>query len=82
MAYARLLHERRRALHAQALAAIERLYADASRDHVEALAHHALGGEVWDKAVDYLREAGASRSGPPRSGRPSARYEQALSSRR
>src|SRR5207249_2619099 len=28
-------------------------------EHVEALAHHAFLGEVWDRAVRYLRHAGA-----------------------
>ena len=27
-------------------------------EHVERLAHHALRGEAWDKAVRYLRQAG------------------------
>ena len=59
MAYAGLLGERRRALHAAVAAAIERLYADRLVEHVERLAHHARQGEVWDKAVRYLRQAGA-----------------------
>jgi class 3 adenylate cyclase/tetratricopeptide (TPR) repeat protein len=53
--YASLLHERRRALHARILTALERL----SADDVDRLAHHARRGEVWDKAVAYLRRAGA-----------------------
>jgi class 3 adenylate cyclase/tetratricopeptide (TPR) repeat protein len=59
VAYAGLLVERRRALHAAVAAAIERLYADRLVEHVERLAHHARQGEVWDKAVRYLRQAGA-----------------------
>ena len=39
-------------------AAIERLHADRLVEHVERLAHHARQGEVWDKAVRYLRQAG------------------------
>ena len=39
--------------------AIERLYPDRLREHVERLAHHASTGEVWEKAVSYLRQAGA-----------------------
>jgi|GEM_PF-5532818 len=39
--------------------AIERLHADRLVEHVERLAHHARQGEVWDKAVRYLRQAGA-----------------------
>jgi predicted ATPase len=59
VAYAGLLGERRRALHAAVAAAIECLHADRLVEHVERLAHHARQGEVWDKAVGYLRQAGA-----------------------
>ena len=58
VAYAGLLGERRRDLHAAVAAAIERLHADRLVEHVERLAHHARQGEVWDKAVRYLRQAG------------------------
>ena len=58
MAYAGLLGERRRGLHAAVVAAIERLHDDRLVEHVERLAHHARQGEVWDKAVRYLRQAG------------------------
>jgi tetratricopeptide (TPR) repeat protein len=58
VAYAGLLGERRRDLHAAVAAAIERLHADRLVEHVERLAHHARQGEVWDKAVRYLRLAG------------------------
>ena len=58
MAYAGLLGERRRDLHAAVVAAIERLHPDRLVEHVERLAHHARQGEVWDKAVRYLRQAG------------------------
>ncbi len=37
---------------------MERLYADRLSQHVERLAYHALKGEVWDRAVTYLREVG------------------------
>jgi class 3 adenylate cyclase/tetratricopeptide (TPR) repeat protein len=57
--YSGLLQERRKVLHAKVVGAIERAYADRLAEHAEALARHALGGEVWDKAVDYLRQAGA-----------------------
>src|SRR5207245_1584166 len=57
VAYGGLLHERRRALHARIVEAFERIYADRLADHAERLADHALRGEVWDKAVRYLRDA-------------------------
>jgi tetratricopeptide (TPR) repeat protein len=58
VAYAGLLGERRRALHAAVADAIERLHADRLVEHVERLAHHARQGEVWDKAARYLRQTG------------------------
>jgi tetratricopeptide (TPR) repeat protein len=58
VAYRSLLHERRRSLHASIVGAIERLSADRLADQTERLAHHALRGEVWEKAVMYLRQAG------------------------
>ena len=54
-----LLQERRRTLHARIVEAIERLYPDRLAEHLERLAHHALRGEVWEKAVTYCRQAGA-----------------------
>jgi class 3 adenylate cyclase/tetratricopeptide (TPR) repeat protein len=59
VAYSGLLQKRRRALHAQIVAAIEQRYADRLADHVERLAHHALRGDLWDKALTYFRQAGA-----------------------
>src|SRR5712692_7037716 len=59
VAYGGLLHERRRALHAQIAEAMERLYADRLGDHVERLAQHAYRGELGEKAVGYLEQAAA-----------------------
>jgi len=56
--YDTLLRERRRALHARVMEALEQLHADRPGEQVESLAHHALRGEVWHKAVSYLRQAG------------------------
>jgi class 3 adenylate cyclase/tetratricopeptide (TPR) repeat protein len=56
--YGTLLQERRRTLHAQLVGAIERLHADRLGEQIERLAHHALRGELWEKAVAYLRQAG------------------------
>jgi len=58
VAYGRLLTEARRTLHARIAEAIERLYPTRLADHVERLAHHAFEGEVWDKAHEYLHQAG------------------------
>jgi class 3 adenylate cyclase/tetratricopeptide (TPR) repeat protein len=65
--YGGLLQERRRELHARLVAAIERLHRDRLGEHIERLAHHAVRGELREKAVDYLRQAGlkaAARSAP------------------
>jgi tetratricopeptide (TPR) repeat protein len=58
VAYGSLLQDRRRAIHARAVTAIERLYPERLAEHVERLAHHALHGEAWEKAVAYLRQTG------------------------
>jgi class 3 adenylate cyclase/tetratricopeptide (TPR) repeat protein len=58
VAYSSLLQERRRALHAQIVAALEALAGDRLTEQVERLAHHAFRGEIWDKAVVYCRQAG------------------------
>jgi len=58
VAYGSLLHERRRALHARIVEALEALASDRLDDQVERLAQHALRGEVWQKALAYGRQAG------------------------
>jgi tetratricopeptide (TPR) repeat protein len=58
VAYGSLLQERRRGLHARIVEALERLTPDRLAEQVEHLAHHALRGEVWDKALAYFRQAG------------------------
>ncbi len=56
--YGGLLAERRRALHARMVEAIETQHADRSAEQVERLAHHASRGQVWEKAAQYGRQAG------------------------
>jgi class 3 adenylate cyclase/tetratricopeptide (TPR) repeat protein len=56
--YGTLLQERRKALHAQIVIAIERLYVSRLNEQVERLAHHAMRGTLWEKAVRYGRQAG------------------------
>jgi tetratricopeptide (TPR) repeat protein len=58
VAYSSLLQERRRVLHARIVDAMKTLYADRLAEQVERLAHHALRGEVWAKALAYNRQAG------------------------
>lgn len=57
VAYGSLLADRRRALHASIVEAIERRYSGQLTEHVESLAHHAVRGRLLEKAVRYLREA-------------------------
>jgi class 3 adenylate cyclase len=58
VAYNSLLLERRRVLHARIVKALEMLAGDRVAEQVERLAHHALRGEVWDKAVTCCQQAG------------------------
>jgi class 3 adenylate cyclase/tetratricopeptide (TPR) repeat protein len=58
VAYGTLVHDRRRALHARIVEALETLYAARLTEQVERLAHHAVRGELWEKAVTYLHQAG------------------------
>jgi class 3 adenylate cyclase/tetratricopeptide (TPR) repeat protein len=76
--YGGLLRERRRALHSRIVEAIETLHKDRLGGEVERLARHALRGEIWEKAIHYLREAGLKAA--ERSALPDARgwFEQAL----
>ncbi|MDO8476257.1 MAG: tetratricopeptide repeat protein [Candidatus Rokubacteria bacterium] len=76
--YSGLLHDRRRELHARIVEAIETLYRDRLGEQIERLAHHTLRGELREKAVGYLRQAGVKAAA--RSALPDARawFEQAL----
>jgi class 3 adenylate cyclase/tetratricopeptide (TPR) repeat protein len=76
--YSGVLHERRREIHARVMNAIEKLYADRLGEQVERLAHHAVRGELKEKAVHYLRQAGGKAAA--RSALSDARtwFEQAL----
>ena len=65
VAYETLLQERRRALHARIVEALEALAGERVAEQVERLAHHALRGEVWDKAV-HLLSAGRYQGLRPR----------------
>jgi class 3 adenylate cyclase/tetratricopeptide (TPR) repeat protein len=58
VAYSSLLLERRRVLHARIVEALEAFAGERVAEQVERLAHHALRGEVWEKAVAYGRQAG------------------------
>jgi tetratricopeptide (TPR) repeat protein len=78
VAYASLLHERRRALHARIVEALEALAGDRLDDQVERLAQHALRGEVWEKALAYSRQAGEKAQARSAYREAVVCYEQAL----
>jgi class 3 adenylate cyclase/tetratricopeptide (TPR) repeat protein len=78
VAYGGLLLERRRVLHARLVAAIEALASERVAEQVERLAHHAVRGEVWDKAGTYCQQAGARAHDRAAFGEAVAAFEQAL----
>jgi predicted ATPase/class 3 adenylate cyclase len=79
VAYGGLLLERRRALHAHIVEALEGLAGDRVAEQAERLAHHALRGERWDKAVPYCRQAGEKAMAQSAHRAAVGYFEQALS---
>jgi class 3 adenylate cyclase/tetratricopeptide (TPR) repeat protein len=79
VAYETLLQERRRALHARIVEALEALAGERVAEQVERLAHHALRGEVWDKALAYCRQAGEKAMARSAHREAVGYFEQALS---
>jgi predicted ATPase len=77
--YGSLLQDRRRTLHRQIVETIERRSPDRLPEHVDQLAHHAVRGEAWGKAVAYLRQAGAKAFARSANREAVASFEQALS---
>jgi tetratricopeptide (TPR) repeat protein len=78
VAYNGVLQERRRDIHARVVDAIEKIHAGRLGEQIERLADHAVRGELKEKAVHYLRQAG--RKAAARSALSDARawLEQAL----
>ena len=76
--YGSLLEDQRRALHARIVEAIEGLRPDHLDEQVERLAHHAFRGGLWEKAVGYLRQAGAKAASRSAHREAVAHFEQAL----
>ena len=78
VAYSGVLHERRRDIHARVVGAIEKFTPIGSGEQIERLAHHAVRVSSREKAVHYLRQAGAKAAA--RSALSDARvsFEQAL----
>ena len=61
--YGAMLHNHKSLLHARIVNALEQSAGEISHDHIEKLAHHAFHGELWQKAVFYLRQASAIAMG-------------------
>jgi tetratricopeptide (TPR) repeat protein len=78
VAYESLRPERRRQLHARIVLAIEASHSDRLLEDVDRLAHHATRGELWEKAVDYARQAGAKAAARSAHLQAVAYFEQAL----
>jgi predicted ATPase len=78
VAYGSVLQERRRAFHARIVEAIEKLYSERVTEQVERLAHHAPRGELWEKALNYLHQAGKKAVGHSATREAIAYFEQAL----
>jgi tetratricopeptide (TPR) repeat protein len=78
VAYETLLQERRRVLHARLVEALEALPPERAAEQVDRLAHHALRGEVWGKAVTYCQQAGARAHDRAAFGEAVAAFDQAL----
>jgi predicted ATPase len=78
VAYGSLLQERRRRLHARIVDAIEQRDPGRRAEQIERLAEHALRGEVWEKAVIYLQQAGTKALSQSASRAAVAAFEQAL----
>jgi tetratricopeptide (TPR) repeat protein len=79
VAYSSVLQERRRVLHARIVGALEALAGDRIAEQVERLAHHAVWGEVWDKALAYCRQAGEKSMSQSSYREAVGHFEQALS---
>src|SRR5262245_11506240 len=78
VAYGSLLLEQRRGLHARLVEALEALAPERVAEHIERLAHHALRGEVWGKAVTYCQQVGARAYDRAAFREAGAAFEQAL----
>jgi class 3 adenylate cyclase/tetratricopeptide (TPR) repeat protein len=78
VAYGSLLRERRRALHARIVEALEAPSTELLTDQVERLAHHALRGEMWDSALRYCQQAGTRAADRSAYREAVASFEQAL----
>ncbi len=78
VAYAGLVLERRRAVHARIVEAIERIHAGRLEEQIEALAHHTFRAEQWGSATRLVRQAGDRARERWANREAASLYEQAL----
>jgi class 3 adenylate cyclase/tetratricopeptide (TPR) repeat protein len=78
VAYSSVLQERRRILHGRIVEMLETLYAERLTEQTDRLAHHAMRGEVWEKALTYCQQAGARAMAGSAHREAVAYFEQAL----
>ena len=78
MAYQSLPSSRRRELHRRIVAITEEAGEQGAPEHVGRLARHAFEGELWAKAVKYLREAGDRAMGSAAVRQATEHYRSAL----
>ena len=78
VAYQSLLRERRRSLHARVLGVLEQKVIDRATEKLELLAHHAVRGDVWDRAAQYSYRAGEKARGQARYSTGAAYFESAI----
>ena len=79
VAYSSLPADQRRSLHASVVGAIESVHADRLDEYTDQLAHHAVRGQLWRKALSYLRRTGAKAFAKTASYEAVAALEQAIS---
>lgn len=78
VAYRTQLPEVRRHLHTRIFHALEAGAKEPAREQLDSLAHHAFHGELWDRAVEYLRRAGRRALFASANGEAVEIFEQAL----
>ncbi len=78
VAYGGISPAERRELHARIVTIIERINPERLGDHVEWLALHSTKGELWDKALEYVHQAGIKAAEHSAHRQAVAYFEQAL----
>src|SRR5262249_21901222 len=77
-AYESVLQRVRRQTHQRLVQVLEAQFSEMATTQPEQLAHHALRGELWDKAVTYFHQAGAQALARSANREAMTSFEQAL----